>query len=255
LDGFGLDKRYFSELMGDVTAAPSTKAFNVRIKDNQHTLQSPLETDFAILDVSTSETLQDISDLSPVSFQAVLTSNDITKYRSQFTRSGEATGFGVSLNIFGPRKHASLIGKALSKRGTFLQLPYLLPEGIEYENPHYFKVPSGKPAALPKSSTVETYSQTTETEMSSILNSLDHRMELQRMNADASVLTVLMRYCDVNRRKKETVLTAHRHQEEGLHFISQRERSDVTGVFSLWDPVEEGEVKLYCLIFLFLWFL
>lgn len=46
----------------------------------------------------------------------------------------------VELNVYGRREDAGSIGRTLSKAGTYLQFPRCGIEGVEYYNPHFFRM-------------------------------------------------------------------------------------------------------------------
>ncbi|KAF5561823.1 serine threonine kinase [Fusarium phyllophilum] len=60
----------------------------------------------------------------------------------------------IELNIYGSLQDAGSIGRTLSRAGTYLQFPLCRLEGLEYYNPHFFRM-EGYPeqASIPASAT------------------------------------------------------------------------------------------------------
>lgn len=193
LSQFQLDEAYFSTLL---SKPDYVQRFAISFRNHYYALQSTTQADFAIIDKRTTRVFQRLSDLATIRFEAFLDSNDIGKPGKQWKKGGETIGLPFCINIYGSRRIAQEVGKRLSKGGSFLQHPYLLDEGIEYDNPHYFKLPNRK-IALPPDNVVSQCQQpprgSQAAQVSGILDSLDHGAVLQDNSVGAMVQSELLR--------------------------------------------------------------
>jgi hypothetical protein len=193
LSQFQLDEAYFSSLL---SKPDYVQRFAISFRNHYYALQSTTQTDFAVIDKRTTRVFQRLSDLATIRFEAFLDSNDIGKPGKQWKKGGETIGLPFCINIYGSRGIAQEAGKRLSKGGSFLQHPYHLDEGIEYDNPHYFKLPDRR-MALPLDNVVSPCRQPSResqaAQVSGILDSLDHGAVLQDDNVGAMVRSELLR--------------------------------------------------------------
>jgi hypothetical protein len=193
LSQFQLDEAYFSSLLNKPDYG---QRFAISSRNHYYALQSTTQTDFAIIDKRTTHVFQRLSDLATVRFEALLDGNDLGKPGKQWKKGGETIGLPFSINIYGSRGIAQEVGKRLSKAGSFLQHPYLLGEGIEYDNPHYFKLPNRK-TSLPPNNVISPCRQPSRksqaAQVSGILDSLDHGAVLQDNIIGAMVRLELLR--------------------------------------------------------------
>jgi len=193
LSQFQLDEAYFSSLL---SKPDYVQRFAISFRGHYYALQSTTQADFAIIDKRTTHVFQCLSDLATIRFEAFLDSNDIGKPGKQWKKGGETIGLLFSVNIYGSRGITQEVGKRLSKGGSFLQHPYLLDKGIEYDNPHYFKLPNRK-TALPPDNVVSPCRQLSResqaAQVSGILDSLDHGAVLQDNFVGAMVRSDLLR--------------------------------------------------------------
>lgn len=51
-----------------------------------------------------------------------------------------STRYNLDLNLYGPRKHAEIIGRHLSQEQLWLRTPLFIEAGIELHNPHTLHV-------------------------------------------------------------------------------------------------------------------
>ena len=193
LSQFQLDEAYFSSLLG---MPDYVQPFTISCRDQYYALQSNTQADFAIIDKRTTNVFQRLSDLATIRFEAFLDSNTVGKPGKQWKKGGETIGLSFSINIYGSRRIAQEVGKRLSKGGSFLQHPYHLDKGIEYDNPHYFKLPNRKPA-FPPGNVVSPCRQLSResqaAQVSGILDSLHHSTVLQDNTVGAMVRSELLR--------------------------------------------------------------
>ena len=193
LSQFQLDEAYFSSLL---SKPDYVQRFAISFRSHYYALQSTTQADFAILDKRTTRVFQRLSDLVTIRFEAFLDGNDTGKPGKHWKKGRETIGLPLCINVYGSRRIAQEVGKRLSKEGSFLQHPYLLDESIEYDNPHYFKLPNRKPA-LPPGNAISQYRQPSResqaTQVSGILDSLDHGAVLQDDNVGAMVQSELLR--------------------------------------------------------------
>jgi hypothetical protein len=194
LSQFELDEAYFSSILSE---PDYMQRFAIASRNHYYALQSTVRADFAIIDKRTTGLFQRLSDLATIRFEAFLDNNDIGKPGRQWKKKGETIGLPFLINIYGSRSIAQEVGKRLSKGGAFLQHPYLLDKGVEYNNPHFFKLPNRK-TAIRLEYQVSTYRQPSResqaAQVSGILDSLDHGVVLQDKTAGAMVQSELLGY-------------------------------------------------------------
>ncbi|KAF5593767.1 DNA repair and recombination RAD5C [Fusarium subglutinans] len=137
----------------------------------------------------------------------------------------------IELNIYGRREDAESIGRTLSKMGTYLQFPRCGLEGVEYYNPHFFRM-----EGYPEQASIETLllcpPQVTEARnrasdqepevtdsdaVDEILGSLSYRNLRDGIQVDGRIKSVLYPY-----------------QKEAIDFILKRETGDIPSELSLW---------------------
>lgn len=98
-----------------------------------------------MVDIKTSKVFRDISRVATLRFQACLTSQDLQK---AFAEQGQLHSISASVNIYGPRLVVHEVGKRLSKARLYLQHPIVVDKNVEYDNPHFFKLPSQSAASI-----------------------------------------------------------------------------------------------------------
>lgn len=204
-------------------------------------LQSQSRLDFAVLNTPTTKALQALSDLSLLRFEAILVHGDLSKHSEQWESTKKEAGISVSINIYGPRDTAAEVGRRLSKAKTYLQHPRHLDSHIEYDNPHYFALP-GRPMRSSLSSSAVLLQKNIEqlriVDVAQVLEDPEHDKGLLHQIADCHIRTSLLEYVSkilsTSLKNINGSVFSARHQQRGLHFITQRERENANDKFSLW---------------------
>jgi hypothetical protein len=117
------------------------KRHPVILREDYYVLQSPSGKDFAVLDIITSRTLKAVQNLGCARFQAVFQRNAINGPGTSVGTKANPNLIEVSINLYGIRDLAKKVGAALTRERQFLQHPDVVDPGIDYDNPHYFKMP------------------------------------------------------------------------------------------------------------------
>ncbi|KAI1477417.1 SNF2 family N-terminal domain-containing protein [Daldinia eschscholtzii] len=195
----------------DITGAFTT--FPLRRKDNYYTLSSEDGTEFGVLDIRSSSSLNSLDDYRMIRFEAVISASLFTK-RQRKEKSGSQL-FPLSINIFGWKSTAIGVAYNLSKVSAYLQHPESLDKEAKYENPQCLAFSDGdenmnnligtgngnKPNLQAKISK----------EINSILESLTYVNTEENIGSPIGLSSKLKR-----------------HQEDGLRFIYQRENETFT---------------------------
>ncbi|SLM40972.1 snf2 family domain-containing protein [Lasallia pustulata] len=191
-----------------------------RFPGNTHIIRvlDPTGKDFGTVDVRTSLGLAPLMDSSTpkIRVQARL---DIRK-----KKPGEIPGkpcseyFNMTVNLYGPMRTATSIGKFLSQKQLWLRTPFGVDNGVEVCNPHAPKI-----AALPRTSlstssaspgsgtgyvirTVEEIRN----DVIGMFDSLEKSENLPEMEPDGRIITPLLG-----------------HQKQGLYFMTNKEKERV----------------------------
>jgi SWI/SNF-related matrix-associated actin-dependent regulator of chromatin subfamily A3 len=137
---------------------------------------------------------------SQVRIQAFVLNKDWT------TAVRSSTLLLVDINIYGSREDAEEVGRTLSKSGTFLQFPRYGLDGVEYYNPHLFRI-EGYPEQVPietvpwpAEGVIEIPDRSVEEEtqlndslvVDSILDSLSHHVPLREIPVDSRIKSTLL---------------------------------------------------------------
>ncbi|KAF5652542.1 DNA repair and recombination RAD5C [Fusarium sp. NRRL 25303] len=138
----------------------------------------------------------------------------------------------IELNVYGRRDDAESIGRTLSRAGTYLQFPRYGLEGVEYYNPHFFRIegyseqapietlllcPPKVSEARDRSSDQEPRVDNTDA-VDEILGSLSYHNLRDGIQVDGRIKRTLFPY-----------------QKEAVDFIFKRETGDVPSELSLWS--------------------
>ncbi|KAG4264839.1 hypothetical protein FPRO03_00123 [Fusarium proliferatum] len=138
----------------------------------------------------------------------------------------------IELNVYGRRDDAESIGRTLSRAGTYLQFPRYGLEGVEYYNPHFFRIEGYSEQAPietlllcpPKASEPRDRSSDQEPRVDNtdavdeILGSLSYHNLHDGIQVDGRIKRALFPY-----------------QKEAVDFIFKRETGDVPSELSLWS--------------------
>ncbi|CVK84371.1 uncharacterized protein FPRN_01930 [Fusarium proliferatum] len=137
----------------------------------------------------------------------------------------------IELNIYGYRGDADAIGRTLSKAGAYLQFPRSGLHGVEYYNPHFFRM-----EGYPEQASIETLLLSPPEVVEA--RDLVPDEEPQADNADAvdEILGSLSYHnlrdgIQVDSRIKSALFP---YQREAIDFILKRETGDIPSELSLW---------------------
>lgn len=179
----------------------------------------PAGHDFGNIDVRSSLGLVPLMDsaFSNVRLQARLDSRK--KKPGDYPGNLTSDTYFATINVYGPKRHATAIGKFLSQKQVYLRQPYSVDKGIEVDNPHAAKHPVLPRATIPGtssgvSSSTSYVSRTVEEIRNDVLNmfdSLEKSENLPEMEPDPRITTPLLS-----------------HQKQGLHFMTEREKLKVS---------------------------
>lgn len=150
-----------------------------------------------MLHLRTAKVLQALSDLPSLRFEAVLEGDEIAKQGEHWKRKGNTAGIPVCVLIHGNKSMAQAVGRRLSKARIYLQHPNHLESHIEYDNPHYLKLP-GRPSKNPVPPSIPIIQAKTLNlqglEITDILENLGQDQGLQSVNGNWRIRTELLEY-------------------------------------------------------------
>ncbi|KAF8441249.1 SNF2 family N-terminal domain-containing protein [Terfezia claveryi] len=193
---------------------------------------------FAVIDNSTAGMIQclDCPEFGSVRYQINQFSASANAFGNRSDLGRDENSFSITVNIYGLRSVMEDVGKAMAKIKAYLQQPYHVDPGVQYENPHYFKMPGHE-----KTPWVELDSEQNQTGdkdcrdepfmheiLSNVLNCQLTRSDgLRELDQDPRIKTRLFRY-----------------QRQALDFIIQRESGVTVDAYSLWR-FSEGSIPRY----------
>ena len=126
--------------------------------------------------------------------------------------------YNITVNLYGPKSKAAIIGKFLSHKQLYLRAPVLVDAGCEVYNPHLPKTETiSRTAMLGRSSGFSTgYASRTAEEIRNdvlgMFDSLEKSENLPEMEPSPLIVTRLLK-----------------HQKQGLYFMTNKERDRVFG--------------------------
>ncbi|TWU76513.1 hypothetical protein ED733_007553 [Metarhizium rileyi] len=159
---------------------------------------------------------------------------------------GEEPGQAISrayyldVVLYGPQRYARAVGALLSKHNLKLIAPHMVQKGIKVFNPHVSEWRPPPPKVYPTNAQgtyTSVANRTVEeirSEVMGVFDSLKRNDDLPTMEADARVLTPLLK-----------------HQKQGLYFMATREKSfqeqsSEKGMVSFWQTkISARGEKLY----------
>ena len=139
--GFGLDRSFYLSLLKN-QYTPMT--FDLRCSGDCFYVLSSKGTKFALLDIQTTRALTELQGVKSLRFEAapLLSPSDKENIKDKTCSPDQVRS--ITVNIYGTRDSAGEAGAILTRAGLYLQHPFLLRYGMEYNNPHYFQVPGSK---------------------------------------------------------------------------------------------------------------
>ncbi|EXK49760.1 hypothetical protein FOMG_02243 [Fusarium oxysporum f. sp. melonis 26406] len=137
----------------------------------------------------------------------------------------------IELNIYGRREDAESVGRTLSKAGTYLQFPRCGLEGVEYYNPHFFRM-----EGYPEQASIETLVLCPPDTAEDRDRASDQEPQVNNTDAVDEILGSLSYHnlrdgIQVDSRIKSALFP---YQKEAIDFICKRETGEVPSELSLW---------------------
>ncbi|KAK2745993.1 hypothetical protein FQN55_005815 [Onygenales sp. PD_40] len=176
---------------------------------------------FPVVSRGTTMTLQSLEDLGSPRFQAVTQKQTDAKRRSNIIE--------ISVNIYGRMKHIWEVGLRLRGMKRHLQHPDRIDPGLEYDNPHFLRLPGEtidlKQFIQPRDNANFT-KQTMASDVDRVLDGLDFVVEGVDLPSTESLRTSLLS-----------------HQEAGVKFI--RHQEDLQENLGLWISDHEAGIQRY----------
>ena len=190
LDDIEMDE---SDLLSLPMTMEDSHQFNIVPQKHLVALRLPPESDVALIDTKTSGCLRN---LEAVRFEAFVTNNEWIERVKLWKGKGRKSGLTIMINIYGSRTISSQVGKRLSKAGLFLQHPAYCGKGVEYDNPHFLKLPNRQAPQPGISPTIDSPIALVETsqkpDITQVLGTLSRHKHLQDAYIDPSVRTSLL---------------------------------------------------------------
>ncbi|KAI6520061.1 hypothetical protein MCOR10_006466 [Pyricularia oryzae] len=138
----------------------------------------------------------------------------------------------VDMNVYGTRKNADAVGRALSKRKIFLQDPDHGVLGVDYHNPHLIEFPGFEdtPACLAAAERLSEDQAPSKNSEAGVAKTGDSR------RAVSAVFHSLTRHRGLDLAQGSKLRTKlFEHQQKALHFMKQREEGPILADYSLWQ--------------------
>lgn len=110
--------------------------FRVNVYESTFGLYSGDDQAIAQLDLETCEALQCLASYPGATATAIVETSELRQLRAKGNSKGR---FLLSINIYGPRRHAEEIGDRLSRVHAYLQHPIFLEPEYDYFNPQCFR--------------------------------------------------------------------------------------------------------------------
>ncbi|KAG4293537.1 hypothetical protein FPRO06_00122 [Fusarium proliferatum] len=137
----------------------------------------------------------------------------------------------IQLNIYGHREDADAIGRTLSKAGAYLQFPRSGLHGVEYYNPHFFRM-----EGYPEQASIETLLLSPPEVVEARNRAPDEESPADNADAVDKILGSLLYHnlrdgIQVDSRIKSPLFP---YQKEAIDFIVKRETGDIPSELSLW---------------------
>ena len=199
-------------------------------KDSIIRVIDPMGKDFGNVDVKTSLALAKIMDSKNPKFRTQARLNSRNKKPDEYPGKDCSEYFDMTINLYGPKNKASVMGKYLSQKNIWLRQPFMVDSGLEVLNPH-------QPAVAPPRTTnggthgssggfgTGFVSRTTEeirNDVIGMFDSLEQSEQLPELDPDPCVTTELLS-----------------HQKQGLYFLINKEKERV------FSDQEEGNSSLW----------
>ncbi|KAK4205421.1 P-loop containing nucleoside triphosphate hydrolase protein [Triangularia verruculosa] len=226
------DDRTVVEKSGLLTTTPTEEIVPVQhvFRDNAVVVHLDQETELAVIDRATIDTLLLVGKVAGCDFDMFIESQAFSDLVSEYKQGGKKIRFTVSTVFYGPRESRDKVGKFLSDAHLYLQHPsHRRPGVLAYDNPHIFDFGDSNvgltvPPAVPTSQGWDEGH-----ELERIFRSLDHQTELQPQALPNGLVRSELKS----------------HQLQGVSFIAQREGRKPLQLSSLWTPSSINGISCY----------
>lgn len=158
-------------------------------RDNHVALRTAVGTDIAVLDITTAEALRAIKKLGGTRFEYFITTEDIATALHKHKRGDKGVVVALNIVFYGPPNSRAETGRTLSRARLYLQNPsHTRKSYLRYDNPHVLRLTND-------SSVIEAAPQPLQggLEVEVLLQSLDHRQELEQRDVSGIVTSSLKR--------------------------------------------------------------
>jgi len=192
----------------------------------------PMEKDVGNVDIRTSQALSKIMDSRNPKFRTQARLNSRIRKNGDYPGKECSEYFDMTVNLYGPRNKAAVMGRFLSQKNIWLRQPFMVDTGIEVFNPHQ---PAIAPPRLangagahsssatgPGTGYVSRTNEEITREVTGLFDSLQQTEHLPEMDPDPRVITGLLS-----------------HQKQGLYFMTNKEKERV------FSDSEEGNNSLW----------
>ena len=197
-----LGKQWWPRIKCTLSRYPGRNHIVIRVKD-------AAGKDFGNVDSRTSLGLAPLMDTPIMKLQTKAYLDARRREKSEFPGAGSSDKLKMTLNLYGPRRNAEAIGRALSQKQIYLREPTQVTQGIPYFNPQA-AVRSYQPRAtfLSRQSNFSVRSaEEMRSDVLGVFESITKSDTLPELEPDARITTSLLG-----------------HQKQALHFMVDRER-------------------------------
>ena len=188
-------------------------------KDNIIRVIDPVGKDVGNVDVRTSLGLARVMDSKNPKFRTQARLNSRNRKPNEYPGKDCSEYFDMTVNLYGPKSKAPMIGKFLGQKNIFLRQPFMVESGYEIVNPHQPAVApprtnnGGSYGSNSKELGAGYVTRTTEEVRNDVIgmfDSLEQSENLPEMEPDLAVTTNLLS-----------------HQKQGLYFMTNKEKERI----------------------------
>lgn len=180
----------------------------------------PMGKDVGNVDIRTSQALSKIMDSRNPKFRTQARLNARVRKNGDYPSKECSEYFDMTINLYGPRNKAAVMGRFLSQKNIWLRQPFMVDTGIEIFNPHQPTITPPKTAngvgahsssaTGPGTGYVSRTNEEITREVTGLFDSLQQTEHLPEMDPDPRVITQLLS-----------------HQKQGLYFMTKKEKERV----------------------------
>ncbi len=180
----------------------------------------PMGKDVGNVDIRTSQALSKIMDSRNPKFRTQARLNARVRKNGDYPGKECSEYFDMTVNLYGPRHKAVVMGRFLSQKNIWLRQPFMVDAGIEIFNPHQPAIAPPRTvngigahassATGPGTGYVSRTNEEITREVTGLFDSLQQTEHLPEMDADPRIITELLS-----------------HQKQGLYFMTNKEKERV----------------------------